>query len=79
MVGRNKIPMTISLGVERFSSTDTRTTSEFLKSADSYLYRAKHTGRNCTCHPPIDLSSEKGAVTNKERKDLFATFGRKDN
>ncbi len=78
MIGRKKISMTISLGVEHLSSSDPRSAAEFLKSADNYLYQAKHTGRNCTCHPPIDLSSEKAAVTRQERQDLFTTFGRKE-
>ena len=72
------VPMTISLGVESFIPIDTRSAAELLKSADSFLYQAKHTGRNCTCHPPIDLSVEKSAVSTKERQDLFAAFGRKN-
>ncbi len=72
------ISMTISLGVESFATIDERSAAELLKSADSFLYQAKHTGRNCTCHPPIDLSAEKGAVSTKERQALFAAFGRKN-
>ena len=71
-VSREKIFMTISLGVESFAPLDTKSTAELLKSTDSYLYQAKQNGRNCTCHPPIDLSAEKGAVSNQERQDLFA-------
>jgi len=77
-VGRKKIAMTISLGTTSFTPIDTLSPTEFLKSADTYLYQAKHTGRNCTCHPPIDLSTEKAAVSSKERQDLFAAFGRKE-
>ena len=73
-----KISLTISLGVESFNPISTYSSSELIKSADSYLYQAKHTGRNCTCHPPIDLSAEKAAVSSKERQDLFAAFGRKE-
>ncbi len=72
------IPMTISLGVEIFATIDERSAAELLKSADNFLYQAKHTGSNCTWHPPIDLSAEKGAVSTKERQDLFAAFGRKN-
>lgn len=74
-----EIPMTISLGVESFTAIDTRSAVELLKSTDGFLYQAKHTGRNCTCHPPIDLSAEKSAVSTKERQALFAAFGRKNN
>ena len=70
--------MTISLGVENFAALDERSAAESLKSADNSLYQAKHTGRNCTCHPPIDLGAEKGAVSTKERQDLLAAFGPKN-
>ncbi len=76
-INRKRIAMTISLGVENFSHTSSVTQAELLKSADNYLYQAKHTGRNRTCHPPIDLSSERSAVGSRERKELFAAFGRK--
>jgi len=76
-VGRKKVKLTISLGVEVFAPLDALSIPDLLKSADTYLYQAKHTGRNCTCHPPIDLSQEKGSVSAKERQELFAAFGRK--
>ncbi len=78
-VGRLKIPLTISLGVDSYVALKNQPAIELIKQTDSYLYQAKHTGRNCTCHPPIDRSAEKAAVSNKERQDLFAAFGRKKN
>jgi len=74
---RKKLSLTISLGVETFAPLDNLSVAEVLKNADTFLYQAKHTGRNCTCHPPIDLSGETGAVSSKEKQDLFAAFGRK--
>jgi len=78
IIDRLKIPMTISLGVDCFLPMSTVAAEEFVKNADNYLYQAKHSGRNCTCFPPIDSIEEKAAVTTKERQDLFAAFGRKD-
>jgi diguanylate cyclase (GGDEF)-like protein len=77
-IDRNKVAMTISLGVESFTPLGNQSAAELLKSVDSYLYQAKNSGRNRTCHPPIDLDLEKGAVGSQERRDLFAAFGRKD-
>jgi diguanylate cyclase (GGDEF)-like protein len=76
-VQHQKIHMTISLGVECYTPMCSKSAEELLKSADNFLYQAKHAGRNCTCHPPIDFSAEKGAVSSRERQDLFAAFGRK--
>jgi len=78
LVDHLKTTLRVSLGVECFTHISTCSSSELIKSADNYLYQAKHTGRNCTCHPPIDLSAEKAAVSSKERQDLFAAFGRKE-
>ncbi len=77
-IGRRKIALTISLGVDSYAPLENQPASELIKRADSYLYQAKHGGRNCTCHPPIDRSLQKTAVSSKERQDLFAAFGRKD-
>lgn len=74
---RRQIALTISLGVESYSALDTQSAADLIKSADTFLYQAKHAGRNCTCHPPIDRIREKSAVGSKERQDLFAAFGRK--
>jgi diguanylate cyclase (GGDEF)-like protein len=76
-IGHQRIPLTVSLGLAVFSPLDDLSVTELLKSADGYLYQAKHSGRNCICHPPIELSSEKGGVGSKERQDLFAIFSRK--
>lgn len=76
-LGRKKLALTISLGVDTYLPLDNRSRRQLIKSADTYLYQAKQAGRNDTCHPPIDRSVEHSAVGTKERQELFAAFGRK--
>lgn len=45
-----KIPITISIGVA-IMQADTVDTAQFIKQADTQLYRAKHEGRNRVCGP----------------------------
>lgn len=77
MLGRKKLNLSISIGVDTYLPLDNKPPQELIKSADAYLYQAKHAGRNCTCHPPIDRSAQQSAVGSKERQELFAAFGRK--
>lgn len=72
-----QLRLTVSLGVNSFSPLDDLTPTAFIKSADQYLYQAKQTGRNCTHHPPIDRMAEKSAVDTREKQELFAAFGRR--
>jgi diguanylate cyclase (GGDEF)-like protein len=45
------LPITISLGVAAFDGTrGAENPEELLKRADSHLYKAKGSGRNCVCH-----------------------------
>lgn len=73
-----KVSLTISLGVDSYAPLDNQQPADLIKRVDTYLYQAKNTGRNCTCHPPIDRIAIRSAVSSKERQDLFAAFGRKD-
>ena len=44
-----KIPVTISLGLASFTMDNYKSTSEFIKVADDFLYKAKQSGRNKVC------------------------------
>ena len=72
-----RLQLTVSLGVNVFLPLDELTPTGLIKATDQYLYQAKQTGRNCTHHPPIDRRAENSAVDMREKQELFAVFGRR--
>lgn len=73
------IRLTVSLGVNAYLPLDELTPAALIKATDQYLYQAKQTGRNCTHHPPVDRRAENSAVDTREKQELFAVFGRRQN
>ena len=72
IVVQEPLQMTVSLGITTYTNKQETTVEELVKQADQYLYQAKETGRNRTCHaelPSIDI------VTTEERQALSELFG----
>lgn len=65
------VHVTASFGVAVFSFTDNWTMSEFVSIADSYLYKAKASGRNRVCYQEIPAVLPEIGVTQDEKDFLF--------
>ncbi len=64
--------MTVSLGITTYQDKENTTVESLVKQADKYLYQAKESGRNKTCHarlPKIEI------VTTEEKQALSELFG----
>jgi len=69
--GQESIGITASLGVDQFSSWNSETSEAFLRRVDSWLYKAKHNGRNHVAFPVPDSGVQKESVTLEEKNALF--------
>ncbi len=64
--------ITASLGVDQFTPSNSDTPDAFIRRVDSWLYNAKHNGRNRVAHPEPDCGLAKNeAVTVEEKNALF--------
>jgi diguanylate cyclase (GGDEF)-like protein len=68
------ISLTISLGVDEFYAHKVESAEDFLKRADTWLYQAKSTGRNCVQGPDIAPEVVPSVVTQDEKAALFSVF-----
>lgn len=78
VTGQNAIPMTASLGVDQFSSSNTETSEAFIKRVDSWLYKSKHNGRNQVAYPDLNAATRLESVTQEEKNALFSAVGNED-
>ena len=69
------LSVTASLGVDEFRSNHSDTHEGFIERVDSWLYQAKHDGRNCVRHPVVESTIIKTTVTTDEKDALFGAFG----
>ena len=73
IVERQLLQLTVSLGIATYTEQQNSGIEDLIKRADQYLYQAKETGRNRTCHaelPSVD------SVTTEEKQTLSKLFGR---
>jgi diguanylate cyclase (GGDEF)-like protein len=76
--GQDAIPMTASLGVDQFASSNTESSEAFLKRVDSWLYKSKHNGRNQVSYPDLNAAARLDSVTQEEKNALFSAVGNED-
>ncbi len=71
------INMTASLGVDEYKASHSDTADGFIERVDSWLYKAKQSGRNKVMHPDFDQeNTSKSIVTENEKDALFNAFSR---
>lgn len=68
------IEITASMGVDEFRANHSDTPESFLERVDTWLYQAKHAGRNCVMGPPVVETVIESLVTNDEKSALFGAF-----
>lgn len=67
------LSLTVSLGIATSSIDHPRSAEQIIQEADQQLYRAKQTGRNRVCHPPLPATE---SVSTEERQALSRLFGK---
>lgn len=73
--GHEPLLITASLGADQFSSHNSELADAFIKRVDTWLYQAKHEGRNLVKHPEITKPQPKESVTLEEKDALFNLLG----
>lgn len=68
------IPLTASLGVDEFRGNHSDSPEGFVERVDSWLYQAKHAGRNCVRGPQIESVEVSSTVTVEEKDALFGVL-----
>jgi diguanylate cyclase (GGDEF)-like protein len=69
--GQEPIGITASLGVDQFTSFNSEVSEAFIHRVDSWLYKAKHNGRNQVAYPDLITQTQKESVTPEEKDALF--------
>lgn len=72
MEGQYPITITASLGVDQFASSNSESSEAFIHRVDSWLYKAKHNGRNQVAHPELVTAQLNESVTTEEKDALFS-------
>lgn len=75
---RDSIAITASLGVDEYRGNHSDSPEGFLERVDTWLYQAKHAGRNCVKGPVIEPADVSTTVTTEEKDALFGMFGSSD-
>lgn len=71
VAGQDAIKITASLGVDQFSAFHSETGEAFTHRVDTWLYNAKHGGRNQVKHPELVAAVPNQSVTTEEKNALF--------
>ncbi|MBU3070184.1 GGDEF domain-containing protein [Aestuariicella sp. G3-2] len=74
MIGKEKLHLTASAGVDSFTPTSDFTPEMLIKRADNWLYKAKTDGRNRVCSGSL-LQQPTTNVSSEEKAALFGGFG----
>lgn len=69
------IAITASLGVDEYRGNHSDSPEGFIERVDTWLYQAKHAGRNCVKSPVIESADVSTTVTAEEKDALFGSFG----
>jgi len=78
VIDQDAIPITASLGVDQFASSNTETSEAFMKRVDSWLYKAKYNGRNQVTYPDLNVVARIESVTQEEKNALFSAVDNED-
>jgi diguanylate cyclase (GGDEF)-like protein len=71
VAGQYPITITASLGVDQFASSNSETSEVFIHRVDSWLYKAKHNGRNQVARPELVTALHNESVSMEEKDALF--------
>ncbi len=74
----NSFNITASLGVSSYRQHQTLSADKLLEDADSWLYQAKHQGRNRVCYPPVESIHAASEVSQDEKSALLAPGANQD-
>jgi len=77
-IGQAPIAITASIGVDQFSSRNSETCEAFISRVDSWLYKAKHSGRNRVSYPEVSSDFRVDSVSQEEKNALFGAVDNKD-
>lgn len=78
-IAGDTIPITASLGVDEYRPHHSDSAEGFIERVDSWLYEAKHAGRNNVRHPALANNQPiQTNVTADEKDALFTTFSYPD-
>lgn len=73
------ISITASLGVDEYRAHHTDSPEGFIERVDSWLYQAKHLGRNRVLHPDLNTAGKVATKVTPDEKDaLFNVFSDKE-
>lgn len=72
------VAITASLGVGAFTSRDSASCEAFIHQVDSWLYKAKHNGRNQVAYTDLTTENRLDSVTQEEKNALFGALGNED-
>lgn len=72
---QESITITASLGVDEYRGNHSDSPEGFIERVDTWLYQAKHAGRNCVKSPVIEPADISTTVTTEEKDALFGAFG----
>ena len=72
---QESIIITASLGVDEYRGNHSDSPEGFIERVDTWLYQAKHAGRNCVKGPVIAPADVSTTVTTEEKDALFGAFG----
>jgi diguanylate cyclase (GGDEF)-like protein len=82
VLGQSAIAITASLGVDQFVSTNSDTSEAFVRRVDSWLYKAKHGGRDQVVYPDlitnVPITIPLKAVTQDEKNALLGALVNED-
>ena len=69
------ITITASLGVDEYRGNHSDSPEGFVERVDTWLYQAKHAGRNRVKNPVVEPAEISTTVTAEEKDALFGAFG----
>lgn len=72
---QESIVITASLGVDEYRGNHSDSPEGFIERVDTWLYQAKHAGRNCVKSPVVEPADVSTTVTMEEKDALFGVFG----
>jgi diguanylate cyclase (GGDEF)-like protein len=70
-IDKHSIAITASLGVDEFTSRNSEACEAFIHRVDSWLYKAKQSGRNQVAYPVPSIETKTDSVTQEEKNALF--------
>ncbi len=72
---QESVAITASLGVDEFNSRHSESCEAFIHKVDTWLYQAKHKGRNQVACPELDIRNRVDQVSQEEKNALFGALG----